>query len=104
MPGHPNVVHVRLMAPRGLAAAMLGASIYAPANTVSQPEARIARVGVLNPQNAPQSIEAGLPRGLRDLGYVEGKNLVIEWRRSAETLEEMRGQATELSRSMVDVI
>jgi putative ABC transport system substrate-binding protein len=40
---------------------------------------------------------------LRDLGYVEGKNLVIEFRGS-RTVEQMREAAAELARMKVDVI
>jgi putative ABC transport system substrate-binding protein len=41
--------------------------------------------------------------GLRDLGYVEGKNIVIEFR-STETLEQLLELATELVRINVDLI
>jgi putative ABC transport system substrate-binding protein len=44
-----------------------------------------------------------LRAGLRDLGYVEGKNIVIEFR-WAETVEQLPELATELVRMNVDVI
>jgi putative ABC transport system substrate-binding protein len=66
--------------------------------------AGIPRVGVLNPQDAPPSMEDGLRQGLRDLGYVEGENIVIDWRRSARTPQQMRQQASELEKSDVALI
>ena len=70
----------------------------------AQQQATIARVGVLG-FGAPLSatrIEA-LRAGLRDLGYVEGKNLVIEfgWPGTAEQMQEA---AAELARMKVDII
>lgn len=41
---------------------------------------------------------------LRELGYVEGKNIFIELRRSAGSETEMRSLALDLARSKVDLI
>ena len=41
---------------------------------------------------------------LRELGYVEGKNLVIEWRFADGKYERFAGMAAELVQSKVDVI
>ena len=47
-----------------------------------KPTEKIWRVGFLAPGSRPESIDAsftgGFPRGMRELGYIEGKNLVIE--------------------------
>jgi putative ABC transport system substrate-binding protein len=43
-------------------------------------------------------------KAMHDLGYVEGKNLAIEWRYADGNLERLPGYATELLRSNVDVI
>jgi putative ABC transport system substrate-binding protein len=43
-------------------------------------------------------------QGLRDLGYVEGKNIVIEWRSAEENRDRQRALAAELVRLKVDVI
>ena len=42
--------------------------------------------------------------GLRDLGYVEGKNLVIEWRFADGNTERLPALAAELVRQKVDII
>ena len=43
-------------------------------------------------------------QGMRELGYVEGKNLVIEWRSAEGKYERLPGLATELVNLKVDVI
>src|SRR5262245_13626335 len=82
-----------------------GMSAIWPLATRAQQPARIARIGYLGfgsaAGNAPR-VEA-LRAGLRDLGYVEGKNIAIEFR-VAERLEVLRGLADELARSGVDII
>jgi putative tryptophan/tyrosine transport system substrate-binding protein len=42
--------------------------------------------------------------GLRELGYVEGKNIVIEWRYGQEKPDRVSELAAELARLKVDVI
>jgi len=71
----------------------------------AQQRAKIARLGYLGFGTAAASatrVEA-LRAGLRDLGYVEGKNLVIEFRWCG-TVEQMHEAAAELVRLKVDVI
>jgi putative tryptophan/tyrosine transport system substrate-binding protein len=69
-----------------------------------QPE-KIARIGFLGlgPAAAQSSRVKALRAGLRDLGYVEGKNIVIEFR-WAETVDQLPELAAELVRMKVDVI
>jgi putative ABC transport system substrate-binding protein len=62
-----------------------------------------ARIGVLTP-SGDNSAEDGLREGLSELGYVEGKNLTIEWRRYEQSSEAMRSAAADLRRSSVDLI
>jgi putative ABC transport system substrate-binding protein len=72
----------------------------------AQQPARIHRIGILSPTSAPvQSarIEAFRQR-LRELGYVEGKNIVIEVRYAEGKLERLPDLAAELVRLKVNVI
>ena len=66
-------------------------------------ESRASRIpGFRHPAASATRVEA-LRAGLRDLGYVEGKNLVIEFR-WASTVEQMHEAAAELARMKVDII
>jgi putative tryptophan/tyrosine transport system substrate-binding protein len=72
---------------------------------VARAATEIARLGFLgfgNPAAAAPRVEA-LRAALRDLGYVEGRNLVIEFRWSS-TVEQMQEAAAELARMKVDLI
>ena len=63
----------------------------------------VARIGVLTPLG-DISAEEGLREGLRDLGYIEGKNLTIEWRRYEQSSDALRSAAADLVRSKIDLI
>jgi putative ABC transport system substrate-binding protein len=71
----------------------------------AQPLERVPRVGFLtsSPSVFPDRNEA-FRQGLRDLGYVEGKNIVIEWRYAEGKPDRYPGLAAELVRLKVDVI
>ena len=72
----------------------------------SQQPARIPRIGILNPTSSSffsARVEA-FRRRLRELGYVEGKNIVIEYRYAEGKLERLPDLAAELVRLKVDVI
>jgi len=72
----------------------------------AQQAAKIARIGYLAFDRAagdPRQREAFL-QGLRDLGYVDGRNLVIEWRDAEGKPERLPALAVELVALKVDVI
>jgi putative ABC transport system substrate-binding protein len=71
----------------------------------AQSQLKVARLGYLGfgPPEASATRVQALRAGLRDLGYVEGKNLVIEFR-WAGTVEQLNQAAVELARMNVDVI
>ena len=83
-----------------------GTALFAwPLVARAQPPAKIARLGFLGfgtPAAFAPLVEA-LRAGLRDLGYVEGKNLIIEFRWPG-TVEQMHEAAAELVRMKVDII
>jgi putative tryptophan/tyrosine transport system substrate-binding protein len=70
-----------------------------------QPAGKVYRIGFLwdSPAAFPDAIEA-FRQGLRDLGYVEGRNVVIEYRWAEGKPERIRELAEELVRLKVDVI
>jgi ABC-type uncharacterized transport system substrate-binding protein len=63
---------------------------------------RIAYLGLI-PGPCTASCE-GFVQGLRELGYVEGKNIIIEYRWSAGNVDRLRENAAELVRLGVDII
>ena len=77
--------------------------------TVSPVEAqqptKVARIGYLvGPSSASSARYDAFRQGLRDLGYVEGKNIVIEWRSSEGNRDRQRALVAELVGLKVDVI
>jgi putative tryptophan/tyrosine transport system substrate-binding protein len=73
---------------------------------LAQQHGRVWRVGFLSPITASSSsnnVNAFL-KGMHDLGYVEGRNLLIEWRFADGQFERLPGMATDLAQSKVDVI
>jgi putative ABC transport system substrate-binding protein len=72
----------------------------------SQQPVRIPRIGFLigvSPSASAARIEA-FRQGLRELGYIEGKNVVLELRYAEEKLDRLPGLAAELVRLNVDII
>jgi putative ABC transport system substrate-binding protein len=84
---------------------LLGGAMAWPLAARAQQQTKIARIGYLGFGTAAgyaPRVEA-LRTGLRDLGYVEGKNIVIEFR-FADRIEHLQEQAAELARSGVNII
>jgi putative ABC transport system substrate-binding protein len=89
---------------RDFIALMTGAAAWPLAAHAQQPT-RIARIGYLGlgPPSAWSKRVEALRAGLRNLGWVEGKNLVIEFR-WADGVDQLPGLAAELVRINVDAI
>ena len=67
---------------------------------------KVPRVGVLSTLPAPYAapyVEAG-KAALRDAGYIEGQNIVVEYRFAERSLERLQAQAAELVALKVDVL
>jgi putative tryptophan/tyrosine transport system substrate-binding protein len=63
----------------------------------------IGRLGASSPSAEAARAEA-LRQGLHELGYIEGKNIVIEWRHAEGKLDRVPALAAELVRLKVDII
>ncbi len=75
-------------------------------NAAAQQSGKIPRIGFqldTSPAALASRLE-GFRQGLRELGYTEGKNIVIEWRSSDSNPESRREIAAELVRLKLDVI
>jgi putative tryptophan/tyrosine transport system substrate-binding protein len=77
----------------------LGSAAAWPVVARAQQGDRMRRIGVL----APTIYEGSIRQGLRELGYVEGKNILIEYR-LADRMGGIAGFAAELVNLKVDVI
>jgi len=78
----------------------------APLTAEAQQAPKVYRIGFLHPGSAlpePASLET-LRQGMRALGYVEGQNLVMEYRYAEEREERLPDLAAELVRLNVEVI
>ena len=85
---------------------LIGGSLLAtPLAVEAQQAATVRRIGYLGdtPARVPQ-IRAAFLQGLSDLGYVEGRNLVIEYRDAEGHVEHFPSLAAELVALKVDVI
>src|SRR5882724_6305653 len=72
----------------------------------AQPAGKVYRIGYLadySPADFPARQE-GFRQGLRDLGYIDGGNIVIEYRYAHGKLERLPTLAAELVRLNVDLI
>jgi putative ABC transport system substrate-binding protein len=85
---------------------LLGGTVAAgPIAAGAQQSVKVPRIGFLGfgPASAYATRVEALRSGLRELGYVEGKNIVIEFR-WADTVDELPALAAELVRMPVDII
>jgi putative tryptophan/tyrosine transport system substrate-binding protein len=84
--------------------------LAAPLAAEAQETVKIPRIGVLSfgpaPAGTKQQLDPndGFREGLRDLGYVEGRNVAIEWRYAQTRTDRLAERAAELARLKVDVI
>jgi putative ABC transport system substrate-binding protein len=82
-----------------------GGLLAAPLAAEAQQAAKIARIGYLGLNLAPNPhLTEAFLQGLRDLGYVEGRNVVIEYRDAEGKSERLPALAAELVALKVDVI
>src|SRR5262245_20499405 len=85
-----------------------GAAVAWPLAARAQQPRRLWRVGFLAGASRPVNLEssqyAGFNRGMRELGYSEGDDFIIEWRFAEGRFELFPQLAAELVRSNVDVI
>jgi putative tryptophan/tyrosine transport system substrate-binding protein len=93
---------------RKLIAGLGGVLLAGPAIAFAQSKDKVWRVGILATRNRPALLDADafgqFMRGMRELGYVEGKNLQVEFRWAEGKYERLSGLAAELVQLKVDVI
>src|SRR5260221_4152600 len=83
----------------------LGASVLAaPFAHFAQQSEKVYRIGFLSPRPGIEAGEEAFQQGLRKLGYVEGQNIVIEWRFTKGKVAPFPQLAGEMVRLRVDCI
>jgi putative tryptophan/tyrosine transport system substrate-binding protein len=83
----------------------LAGVLVGPLAAGAQQAARIARIAFLSTTSSPDSpTTAAFRQGLQELGYIEGQNIIIEWRWGGGRTEEFPAFASEVVRLNVDVI
>jgi putative tryptophan/tyrosine transport system substrate-binding protein len=96
----------RVTTRRELLIALGAGALAAPLTSFAQKPAKVFRIGFLGQGSAlafASNVDA-LRAGLRDLGYVEGRNIVIEFRWAEGKSDRLANLAVELVRLKVDVI
>jgi len=93
---------------RSLILALGAVAVAAPLGALGQQHGKVHRVGVLSARQRPASLDTdyygAFPRRMRELGYIEGKNLSVEWRFADGEYARLPRIAAELVQLKVDVI
>src|ERR1044071_6990480 len=97
-----------LIAQRSVLCVALGALLFALCPTTEAEQAeKLPRIGYIsgtyNPSNPGPYVEA-LRRGMRELGYAEGKNFIVEYRGAEGKFEAIPAIVAELVRLKVNVL
>jgi putative tryptophan/tyrosine transport system substrate-binding protein len=90
---------------RELLAALSGAAAAWPLGARAQQPAKVPRVAILSPA-ASETVAtlAAFREGIRDLGYIEGKTIALDFRLSKGNMDALPALAAELARIPVNVI
>ena len=84
---------------------LLALSFTATLAVEAQQQGKVPRIGILTPASeASTPLWEAFRQGLRELGYVEGKNIVLEYRFAAGQNERLPALAAELVRLKVDLL
>ena len=94
---------------RQLVIAVGASPLVAPFRSLAQQQGKVWRIGILSARSPsglsnPDPYFDAFVRGMRDLGYADGKNLAIEWRFADGKYELLPGLAVELVQSNVELI
>ena len=82
----------------------LAGALAAPLAAEAQPAGKIYRLGFLRGGPPLEAYVEGLRQGLRERGYVDGQNVVVEYRSTDGGFDQLPRLAEELVRSKVDII
>jgi putative ABC transport system substrate-binding protein len=92
---------------RAFISTMAGGLLTAPLAAEAQPTKKMWRIGFLSSASSPANLAAvrgPFCQGLHDLGYVEGRDFVMEWRWAEGHQDRLPELAADLVRAHADVI
>jgi len=89
---------------RAFIGTIAGGLLARPLAGEAQQPGKVYRIGYLSIASGPSPRTEALRQGLRELGYIEGKNITIEYRFAQEKVDRLRALATELVDLKVDLI
>ena len=81
-----------------------GAAVAWPLGARAQQAVKLYRIGILSPELPPPGFLEAFRQGLRELGYVEGRNIAFEVRSAEGYSQRLAPLANELVRLKVDVV
>ena len=81
-----------------------GSLLAAPLAAGAQPAGKVYRIGFLRAGQPPETYLEGFQQGLRERGYIYGQNVLVEFRVTDGSIDELPRLAEELVRLKVDVI
>ena len=88
----------------GLISTLVLGLLAAPLPTEAQQSGKVNRIGFLSDGPRMRPNFDVFRQGLRELGYIEGQNIVIEWRLAGMKPDRLAEMAADLVRQKVDVI
>jgi putative ABC transport system substrate-binding protein len=75
--------------------------VAAPLSGVAQQPAKLFRIGVLSPAGSPSTKAFdSLRKGLRELGYIEGANITIEYRLASGDYGQLPAMAAKTAKTL----
>src|SRR5580765_8547807 len=78
--------------------------LVAPLAAEAQPAGKLPRIGLISEFSPAHPFLPAFRQGLRDLGYTEGRNIVVEYRHAHGVLDRVSTLAAELVRLKVEIL
>ncbi len=88
----------------GLISVLALGLLAGPLTAEAQQAGKVYRIGYLSARFGIDRREEGFRQGLRELGYIEGQNIAVEWRFAKRKMDRLPELAAELVRLKLDVI